>query len=189
MIKLRMYCIFLFFITALASAQEQAFRVSIPEELLRPRHGESPRYPIDIVIGGLGQGSVSAAAFSFASSIAEGFLSGQTAHPALASVNSGLRESYISALQNIEPGSYRIGGGREEIDGSVSFLVRFIGREYGITGELYIRYVIRQSETEELSQTGYWMFEELLLEEAKSRDIEQQDYLNRSDFLPYERFF
>ena len=34
-----------------------------------------------------------------------------------------------------------------------------------------------------------WVFEELILEEAKSRETEHQESLQRFDFSPYERFF
>jgi len=179
---------------ALAVSQTQDERVlrgSIPEQLLRPGRGESPRYPIDTVIGELGQGSVPAGAFRFAESICAGFLSGNTESRVLASINSTVREFLFSSLEAAKPVSYRIGGGREEADGAYSFLVRFIGREQGITGELYIRYVTRHIEREdgEASSTSVWVFEELLLEEAKTRETEQQESIYRYDFYPYERFF
>jgi len=169
-------------------------RGTIPEELLRPSRGEVSRYPVDAVIGELGQGRAPAAAYSYAVSVAEGFLSGQTSNPVLASISPDLREGYLYALARITPRSFRLGGGREEVDGAVSFLVRFIGREYGITGELYVRYVTRQVEDEdgEVTVTGSWVFEDMLLEEAKSRDTEREEssqLRHRMDFLPYERFF
>ncbi len=49
-------------------------------------------------------------------------------------------EGYVDALSVVNPRYFRLGSGREEPDGSVSFLVRFAGREQGITGELYIRF-------------------------------------------------
>jgi hypothetical protein len=171
--------------------ETQLSRGSIPEELLRPKRGESPRYPVDIVIGELGQGTASDSAFSYANYICSGFLSGNADNTALASINSITRENLLSTLEIINPSNYRIGGGREEADGAISFLVRYIGRDYGITGELYIRYVTRQiqGEDEEVRTTGNWTFEELLLEEAKDRDMEQQESKNLHDFYPYERFF
>jgi len=184
-------------LTALAASQEQGgslSRGSIPEELLRPKRGESPRYPVDTVIGELGRGGAGDAAYSFASSLAAGFLSGEIGHSGLASVSADLRENYFSVLESIEPDSFRLGSGREEADGAVSFLIRFIGRDQGITGELFVRYVTRQ--TEEVSEdevkittSGEWTFEDLILEEAKSRDAESKESLQRFDFSPYERFF
>lgn len=177
--------------TVFSQAQENITRSSIPEELLRPSRGEAPRYPVDTVIGELGQGRASQGAYAYANSISAGLLSGQAGHPALVSINPILREKFLYSLAGIAPRSFRLGGGREEADGAVSFLVRFIGREHGITGELYIRYVTRQAETSsgEVTQSGNWIFEELILEEAKSREQEMQEPLHLLDFLPYERFF
>ena len=183
-------------ITVFTAAQDQGggiSRGSIPEELLRPRRGESPRYPIDTVIGELGRGEATEAAYSFANRIAAGFVSGNMAHPALAAVNVSLRENYLSLLEFIEPGSFRLGSGKGEPDGSVSFLIRFIGRELGVTGELFIRYISRQVEEDvegetRITTTGNWTFEDLILEEAKTRDEEKRES-RRFDFSPYERFF
>jgi hypothetical protein len=184
----------LLFIPIFAFSQEEmerASRGSIPEELLRPKRGEAPRYPIDVVIGELGKGTASDAAFSFANYISAAFLSGNKNNPALASIDSVLKESLLSSLDVISPLSYRLGGGREEADGAVSFLIRFIGKDQGITGELYIRYVTRQTEGAdgEVKTTGRWIFEELLLEEARDREVEQKESIYRNDFYPYERFY
>ena len=189
-------CLFLL-MTAFTAAQEQGnslSRGSIPEELLRPKRGESPRYPVDTVIGELGRGEAGEAAYLFASSLASGFLSGEMEHPALAAINEALRENYFSILENIEPGSFRLGGGREEADGAVSFLIRFLGREMGITGELFIRYVTKQTDRVsengvETTTAGNWIFEDMILEEAKRRDAESKESFQRFDFSPYERFF
>ena len=177
-----------------AAAQEQVDRVSrgsIPEELLRPKRGETPHYPIDTVIGELGKGTASDSAFSFANNIGSALLSGNKDNPALVSVNSAVRENLLSSLESVIPVSFRIGGGREEADGAFSFLVRFIGKDKGITGELYIRYITKQSQGQdgEVKTTSYWVFEELLLEEAKDREVEQRESIYRHDFYPYERFY
>jgi len=163
-------------------------RGSIPEALLRPGRSEAPHYPVDTVIGELGRGGASSSAFSFAESVSAGLISGRLDHPSLASLNQVYREFYLSALEEVNPQSYRIGGGRNEPDGAVSFLVRFLGRDMGITGELYIRF-ITQVNDEGISTSGNWVFEELLLEEARDLNAEQQSPLNRYDFYPYERFF
>ena len=187
-------CILLF-ITTLAAAQEQGVnRGSIPEELMRPRRGEASYYPIDTVIGVLGQGEASDEAYSFARTIGVGFLSGEMGHPGLRTVSAVLREDFLSVLEIIEPRSFRIGSGREEPDGAISFLIRFVGREQGITGELFVRYLTRQTEEviedETITRTtGNWSFEDLILEDAKSREEEQRESLQRFDFSPYERFF
>jgi hypothetical protein len=166
-------------------------RGSIPEELLRPHRGELPRYPEDTVIGEIGRGGVSSDAYSFANSIASGLLSGQMNHAGIDSISAGLRESYLAVLERISPQSYRIGGGREEADGAVSFLIRFIGKEHGIMGELFIRLQDQQKQGEEAETrtARKWVFDELILEEAKSKEAEQKETLQRFDFSPYERFF
>jgi len=161
----------------------------IPEELLRPGRGEAPRYPVDIVIGELGQGRASSTAYAYANSILSALFSGRIDHPAFSSVSASTRDGYFSALDTANPRSYRIGGGREEADGAVSFMVRFIGREYGITGELFIRYETRQIQIDEADTTvGSWVFEDLILEEAAPLS-ERQEPVNRFDFSPYERVF
>jgi hypothetical protein len=188
-------CICLFFVFSAPNTQGQD-RGSIPEELLRPRWNVSPHYPADIVIGDLGQGKASDAAYSYANSIASAILSRQRGHPSLASVNPDLLDSYFYALGRVAPVSFRLGGGREEADGAISFLIRYIGRDYGITGELYIRYRTRQIQGEdgEITQTGNWVFDDLLFEEAKSHEQEFQESMQRAEkhrlnYLPYERFF
>jgi len=178
---LKSTCIYLLLIIpALAFSQTRGG--FIPEELLRPSRGETPRYPVDTVIGELGRGRASAAAYTFASSVVSALFSKRIDHPALSSVSASLQQSYMSALDNISPRSYRIGGGREEADGAVSFMIRFIGREYGITGELFIRY-------ETSDAVGNWVFEDLILEEARELENERQESTNRYDFSPYERFY
>jgi len=179
-------CIYLLLIMP-ALAFTQSYGGFIPEELLRPGRGEAPRYPVDTVIGELGQGRASVAAYAYANSVVSAVFSGRVDHPALSSVSASLREGFLSALDAIDPRSYRIGGGREEADGVVSFMVRFIGREYGITGELFIRYVVQTGDGS--AAVGSWVFEELILEEAKDRESERQESMSRYDFSPYERFF
>jgi hypothetical protein len=137
---------------------------------------------MDMVIGEIGQGAASEAAYSFANSVGSALLSGRHDHPVLASVNSALLESYISSVRGIEAGAFRIGSGREEADGSVSFIIRFIGRDHGMIGELFIR---------RSQGSAGWVFDELILEEARSREEEMQKAAVRSrfDFSPYERFY
>ncbi|MDR2542241.1 MAG: hypothetical protein LBC80_02165 [Treponema sp.] len=184
--------LFLIF-TAFAASQElpdqigRLNRGSVPEVLIRPNRSESARYPIDTVIGELGQGQAPRAAYNFANSICDGLLSLNISDSALSSINSALRENFLSMLQVIDPVNYRIGGGREEADGAVSFLVRFIGRDYAISGELYIRLVTRENAQGDRIEN--WVFDELLLEEAKSREVEQRESIYRYDFNPFERFF
>jgi len=186
-------CFFLLVFVSVIFGQD---RGSIPEDLLRPRWGESPRYPADMVIGDLGQGKASAAAFSYANTVASALLAKNRGHSSLSGVTELLLDSYLYKLGKVAPTTFRLGGGRIEADGSTSFLIRYIGREYAITGELYVRYLTRQIENEdgEITQTGSWIFDDLLLEEAKSREEEYLDSLRRAEkhrlnYLPYERFY
>jgi hypothetical protein len=206
---------FLLCLSVISSAQDQSYRGSIPEELLRPKRGEEARFPVDTVIGEMGQGEASSASYLFAKSIASGLVSVNKDHPGLAGINAALRDNYLAVLEEIYPKNYRLGGGREEADGAVSFMIRIIGRDSGITGELFVRYVTRQivienkvavekkeeeineegneEETEtivkEYKTVGSWKFEDLILEEAKSREEEERESVQRFDFSPYERFF
>jgi len=125
---------------AFSQTNELLQRGSIPEELLRPRRDEAPRYPVDTVIGPIGQGKAPTEAYGLARRIAAALLAGSINSPALSSVKKVFLEGYIDALSVVNPRYFRLGSGREEPDGSVSFLVRFAGREQGITGELFIRF-------------------------------------------------
>jgi hypothetical protein len=125
--------------SAFSQTDEHLQRGSIPEELLRPRRDEAPRYPVDTVIGPIGQGNAPADAYGLARRIASALLVGNINAPVLSSVKRVFLEGYIDALNVVNPRYFRLGSGREEPDGSISFLVRFAGRELGITGELYIR--------------------------------------------------
>jgi len=216
---MRNFALFCFFVClcVLSSAQDQPYRGSIPEELLRPKRGEEARFPVDTVIGELGQGEAPSPAYSLAKTIAAGLISANKEHPGLAGINAALKEEYFSVLEEVYPRSYRLGGGREEADGSVSFMIRLIGKDSGVTGELFVRYVTRQVVVEskeaenkeavnkeienneeekeeeitvkEVKTVGSWRFDDLILEEAKSREEEERESLQRFDFSPYERFF
>ncbi|MDR2786519.1 MAG: hypothetical protein LBB83_11465 [Treponema sp.] len=165
---------------AVVFAQEEAGTVwegSIPEQIRRPqRGGEAPYYPRDVVIGEMGKGEASEAAYRFAREVLSAFLYGNSDAAALAGIGPLLLEETQKALKEINPLKFRIGGGREEEDGSVSFLFRFLGREQGAAGELYIR---RQDEK--------WEFDDILVESP--HDITGRLEIYPYDFTPYERFF
>jgi len=197
------------------SQDELLQRGSIPEELLRPRRDEAPRYPIDTVIGTLGKGHAPTDAYEVARKTAAALLAGNIDVSVLSTVNKVFLESCMEMLNTVSPLAYRLGSGREEPDGSYSFLVRFIGREMGITGELFVRFEERRreavtepqptaNESEAVGEEGkepvervvvpaqtgkVWLFEDLILEEARSREDENKEDRHRFDFSPYERFF
>ena len=216
-IRNAVFTLLFLFLTGIAFSQtdELLQRGSIPEELLRPRREEAPRYPVDTVIGTIGQGNAPAEAYGLARRIAAALLAGNMNAPVLSSVNKVFLEGYMSALNAVNPRYFRLGGGREEPDGSVSFLVRFAGREQGITGELFLRSrdrvtnspsprvnkPVTEGEDEPAVETEQappahvpaiekiWIFEDLILESPRSREEEIIENRQRYDFSPYERFF
>jgi len=191
----------------------------IPEELLRPRREEVLRYPVDIVIGPLGPGRASRETYEFARRVAAALLAGDINAPILSSVNRVFLEGYMATMEVVNPRSFRIGSGQETIDGSVSFLVRFIGREHGMTGELFVRQEERRAapppqpaaaelpgypgEGDETGMIAYeeetppaaipvelvWVFDDLVLESPRSREEENQESRQRFQFSTYHRLF
>ena len=160
---------------------------TIPNALLRPERGEAPRYPRDIVIGELGQGEASGEAYQFARNLLSALTAGAIDAPVLAGTRSLITESLIGKIKSLAPNGYRLGGGRTGPDGNVSFLLRFLGAEESITGELFIKLEkIENMEMDEV-KTERWSLDDLILEEKMPlRDI-RDSY--RYDFSPYERFF
>ena len=149
--------------------------VPVPEALRRPERGEAPRYPEDLVIGELGQGEAPQGAYLLAQEILSALARGRNDAPVLLR-SSPITEDILEEVGSLGTRSYRIGGGRYESDGSVSFLVRFIGRTESITGELFVRF-----------ETSAWLLDDLMLEEKVPLSSLRDDY--RYDFSPYERFY
>jgi hypothetical protein len=174
-------------------------RDSIPQILRQPQRGEAPRYPRDLIIGSLERGNVPAEARRAAVEIMSALNTGNRDAPALASLGPLAREALFSALEEVRPRNYRIGEGREETDGSCSFLVRFIGREQGIAGELYLRFQTAQTAQTEDSGAAEaedpappppvegWVLDDLLLEEKRSLGKIADEPI--FDFPPYERLY
>jgi hypothetical protein len=111
------------------------------------------------------------------------FTAGNREAPSLSPLGGPARDQVFSALEAVEPRRYRIGEGREEADGSCSFLVRFLGRERGAAGELYLRFEAAGPEGAE----GLWRLEDLLLEESRELGVIEDEVL--FDLPPYERLF
>jgi len=154
------------------NADEPPARGSIPEEILRPNRGESPRFAIDTVIGPLGRGDAPQDAYRFARQIATGLLEKETDNSGIKTINSVSLENLLNTLEQIEPNIFRIGGGKEENDGSVSFLIRFIGRDKTITGELFIRKeIVPEKVTPPISEPAKTTTEE----KASAEDTEPND--------------
>ena len=190
------------------AAQAVSVPSTIPEALRRPRRGEAGRYPLDTIIGPLGAGEAGEDAYRFAGDLLGALVAGNRGAPALSGIEGGTLDTILESVGAISPLSFRLGGGREEADGAVSFLVRFIGREKGISGELYIRAggaepAGEDEPTEEMSPapaegeggaggkepagTAVWRFDDLVLEDPGDRGSPAKE--GRYDFVPYERFF
>ena len=176
---------------------------TIPGALLRPERGEAPRYPDDLVIGELGQGEASNEAYRFARELLAALTAGAEDAPALAGIASSIARDLLETVKSIEPRGCRLGSGRNEADGSVSFLLRFIGPGESITGELFIRQGKKETkeETEEMDtdmgeakadakterKAEKWVLDDLILE--KKRELSEIKDSYRYNFSPYERFF
>ena len=189
-----------------------------PLELLRPRYGEEPRFPQDFVIGTLGRGNASEESYRYALLLTGGLAAGN-------GIVQGVHfpeQKRLSIVQNLSGlgmvRSWRVGGGRIEPDGSVSFLIRFLGRERSITGELYLRqapaaheqqhHITEIAETEiteievfdaaegeyaaltplEIEPVYWWLVDDVLLEPPRGL-AEGRFGPGGGDMTPYERFF
>jgi hypothetical protein len=175
--------VFLWFISQWGFAQEAA--QTIPDSLRRPERGEAPRYPNDLVIGELGRGGSPEGAYYFAISLLSALTAGNRGDSVFADSGLLLSENLFEEIRGIRARNYRLGGGRIEADGCVSFLVRFIGPEESITGELFIR----RAEAEEDDGSGVekWLHDDLILENKRALNEITDNY--RYNFSPYERFY
>jgi hypothetical protein len=191
MILMALLCLFLFSAPYSGAQEEVPGPELIPETLWRPQRGESPRYPRDLVIGSLARGNVSDAARLAATQTLSALVAGNKNAAVFSRFSASNRDELFSAVAAVEPRRYRIGEGREEVDGSYSFLVRFLGRDHGIAGELYVRFEPppeADSPAEEpAAGTGAWLLDDLLLEEQRplGEAVEESVY----DLPPYERLF
>ena len=154
-------------------SQEQGASSTIPELLRRPLRAEAPRFPRDMVIGELGQGTAPEGAWRYAQGIAA-FLAGSAS--GISAGDRDILRRHLPVMESFEPRRFHIGGGRMEVDGTVSFLVRFIGREQWIAGELYL-----------YLDENNWRLDEIVLEELRTMEEGRDSY--SYDFSPYERFF
>ena len=183
-IGLLIFCLWL--IPSGVSPQEQTGSQPVPDALRLPERGEAPRYPKDLVIGELGQGNASEGAYAFAQSILSAVITGRRDSSALTQSGYSFPENFFEGVAGIRPRSYRLGGGRTEMDGCISFVVRIIGPEESITGELFIRLADAMDATDEETPRG-WLLDDLILEEKRPLSEIRDSY--RYDFSPYERFY
>jgi hypothetical protein len=152
------------------TAQDVAWTM-LPETLRRPQKGEAPRYPKDTVIGDLALIDVPDAAQNMAKRLLSALVVKDREASVLAALETSFLDGIFATLEPIETWKYRLGGGRTEPDGSVSFLLRFIGRESWVSGELYLKF---EHET--------WLLDDLILEAPAV-------FSSSSNVPPYERVF
>jgi hypothetical protein len=163
-------------------AAQDGERDSVPEALRQPQLGEAPRYPQDLIIGSLARGDVPSEARRFAAAALAAMVAGNRDAPSLSALPPMVLGELLSALEETAPRRYRIGEGRAEPDGSYSFLVRFLGRDRGIAGELYLRFEAARD-----GEAAVWRLDDLLLEESRALgEVEQGPTYN---LPPYERLF
>lgn len=148
----------------------------LPEAVRRPQKGEAPRYPRDTVIGELGPGNAPPAAYTYARNLLAALMRNNRDSRYLREIGKDRLEGLTAQIKSVAPRKFRAGGGKEEGDGAVSFLFRYIGREQGIAGELYLRL-----------EDQDWLFDDIIFEEARSVTEPGEPY--PYDFTPYERFF
>jgi hypothetical protein len=154
----------------------------------------------------LGQGEAPLGAYQFAQELLSALVGDRTTAPVVQRSSSLIGESVFEELRSINPRTYRIGGGRYEPDGSVSFLVRFVGRTESIIAELFVRFEApRLAAAEEEDEEGAedeedappppparqeevrWLLDDLMLEDKIPLSDIRDTY--RYDFSPYERFY
>jgi hypothetical protein len=127
----------IFLFSGLALFAQNADSSAIPQELLRPRYGEEPLFPKDYVIGELGRGDATEETYRMAREIVAGLAAGNGNIDRVVFPDYK-RMAALDKLTALGVRSWRVGGGRSEGGGVYSFLVRFLGREKSITGELYL---------------------------------------------------
>jgi hypothetical protein len=170
----------------------------VPELLRRPQRGEAPRYPLDMIIGELGRGSAPEEAWLYARQFLDALIRGSKNAAVLSGLDKDMLNRLFTEIETLKAEKFRLGGGRIEADGTVSFVVRFLSRDKSMMGELYLvspdEISPRPSLTAESIQTETvetrqirWRVDNLALEEARELLMEREAY--RFDFSPYERFY
>jgi hypothetical protein len=167
----------LLMIGASAGFSQEGDSISIPDAIRRPSRTDTLRYPRDVVIGDLGRGELSQEDMDYASSVLRALLQGREQSPLFSTLNEGAAEELIGTLQKIRGHKFRIGGGKEIVDGAGSFLFRFIGRDGQIGGAMYF---VRE-------KSGYTLDDIIL--EVIPKDLLDGQHDPMSDTFPYERFY
>jgi hypothetical protein len=160
-----------------AGFSQESDSISIPDAIRRPSRTDTPRYPRDSVIGDLGRGDLSQEDLDYASSVLRALLQGREQSPLFSTLNEGVAAELIGELQKIRANKFRIGGGKEIVDGAGSFLFRFIGRDRQIGGVMYF-----------VRGEGGYSLDDIILE-AIPQNLIDENSDPQSDIFPYERFY
>ncbi|GMO43179.1 MAG: hypothetical protein Ta2B_23650 [Termitinemataceae bacterium] len=148
----------------------------IPAVLLRPARGEVMIYPIDAVIGEMGQGESDTVSYNFARSVLGDVQRKVNNSARLSLLTEDAKARLFGKIDEVVPRKFRLGGGKIETDGTTSFLFRFIGRESELAGELYL-----------ILEDGKWITDDILSEDVKP--LSNGESINAYVFTPYERFY
>jgi hypothetical protein len=180
--RLSICFLFLALFAPLAGQEAEEAAGSIPDVIIRPNQSGEPVYPRDTIIGELGAGEAPAGVYRLARNILSQAQRRNAESPLFAGFGAVRLQEIFSGIEAVGPDKFRIGGGKIMPDGAVSFLFRFIGREKGVAGELFLR---REHSGDE--ETGPWLFDDMILDEAHDTQIRREVY--KYDFTPYERFY
>jgi hypothetical protein len=137
--------------------------------------GEAPRYPEDFAIGSLGRGGIDPQAYAAARSILGGMRSGVSLSTFFPGMALGERNRIKGSLDAVRASTIRIGGGRVEQGGGISFLIRLIGPDLSLAGEIYVIY-----------KDGSWIGEDVRMDEPITNRT--PDGMYRFDPISYTRF-
>jgi hypothetical protein len=160
-----------------AGFSQEGDSISIPDAIKRPSRVDVPRYPRDSVIGDLGRGGLSQEDLDYATSVLRALLQGREQSPLFSTLNEGAAAELVGNVQKIRANKFRVGGGKEIVDGAGSFLFRFIGRDGQIGGAMYF---VR-------GESGYTLDDIIL--EAIPQNLMDENSDPMSDLFPYERFY
>jgi len=148
-------------------------KAKVQADISVPGASEEARYPHDFAIGSLEAGPVPDAAYRFALSAGKRLLSGN--YEQLGPLPEEDARAVERILAELKPREFRLGGGRSGEDGSVSFLVRFLGDGESSAGEVYLN-----------QDQGVWSLQDMLLDAAASDRSEDGGF--RYDPLTYRKF-
>lgn len=124
-------------------------------DLSIPTGSESPRLPRDYLIGQLGAEDGKAAPYREAAAILEELASGKTAGRRFTKNGEAGLSEIVERLSSLgSAASVRIGSPVPEGDGGVSYLIRFVGKDASLSGELRL----------EPSENGSWLVDFIALD-------------------------